>query len=212
MARSTKDDALETRERIIDAAEDVFHDKGVSRTSLADVAQAAGVTRGAIYWHFKNKSDLFSAMCERFRLPMEEVMFASLEEGVKAPLSEFFNGLIKSLQQASENPRWHRALDVVFNKCELVDPEDPIIVRHRECHNEMKGKIYRIFQAAIASGQLHENLNVEMGERYVHATMTGLIQNWVFEKDAGIDFKADVACQLGACLFALQHAPTLRPN
>jgi len=55
MARCTKEKALETRERILDAAEDVFDDNGVSNTSLADIATAAGVTRGAIYWHFTNK-------------------------------------------------------------------------------------------------------------------------------------------------------------
>ena len=58
MVRRTKDEALETRNRILDAAERVFGESGVSRTSLEDVASAAGVTRGAIYWHFKDKSDL----------------------------------------------------------------------------------------------------------------------------------------------------------
>lgn len=210
MARSTKDDALETRERIIDAAEDVFHAKGVSRTSLADVAQAAGVTRGAIYWHFKNKSDLFNAMCERFRLPVEEVMFASLEDGVKDPLSELFTGLVKSLQQASGNPRWHRALDVLFNKCELVEADDPILMRHYECRAEMKEKVCRIFRAAMATGHLPPDFNVTMGERFLHATITGMIQNWVFEKDSDGDFSGTVECVLGACLYTLQHAPALR--
>ena len=58
MVRRTKEEAQETRNSILDAAERVFFEKGVSRTSLADIAQAAGVTRGAIYWHFAHKSDL----------------------------------------------------------------------------------------------------------------------------------------------------------
>ena len=70
MARRTKAEALETREQIIDAAERVFHKKGVSRSSLSDIAEEAGVTRGAIYWHFKNKHDIFVAMTERHRLPL----------------------------------------------------------------------------------------------------------------------------------------------
>ena len=70
MARCTKEQALETRTRILDAAEDVFNANGVSKTSLADVAAAAGLTRGAIYWHFANKTDLFAAMCQRVRQPM----------------------------------------------------------------------------------------------------------------------------------------------
>ena len=48
MARRTKEDALATRTALLDAAERVFLQRGVSRTSLADIAQAAGVTRGAL--------------------------------------------------------------------------------------------------------------------------------------------------------------------
>ena len=65
MVRRTKDAALETRAHILDTAEEVFQKKGVSSTSLDDIARAAGVTRGAIYWHFKNKADLFDALMQR---------------------------------------------------------------------------------------------------------------------------------------------------
>ncbi|MDV7394715.1 TetR family transcriptional regulator, partial [Arthrospira platensis SPKY1] len=62
MVRKTKEEAWETRQRILDAAEQVFQRQGVSRTSLSHIAAEAGVTRGAIYWHFKNKVDLYDAM------------------------------------------------------------------------------------------------------------------------------------------------------
>lgn len=71
MARKTKEDALETRNQLLDAAEKVFFDKGFSQTSLMDIAEAAGLSRGAIYWHFKNKGDLFEAMADRIRLPLK---------------------------------------------------------------------------------------------------------------------------------------------
>ena len=49
MARRTKEEALETRMQIIDAARRVFHAEGVNRSTLDKVAKAAGVTRGAVY-------------------------------------------------------------------------------------------------------------------------------------------------------------------
>ncbi|OUE60679.1 HTH-type transcriptional regulator AcrR [Citrobacter freundii] len=64
MARKTKQQAQETRQHILDVALRMFSQQGVSSTSLAEIAKAAGVTRGAIYWHFKNKSDLFSEIWE----------------------------------------------------------------------------------------------------------------------------------------------------
>ena len=65
MARRTKEDALVTRDLLLDAAERVFQRRGVSRTSLQEIAQEAGLTRGAIYWHFENKADVFDAMLQR---------------------------------------------------------------------------------------------------------------------------------------------------
>ena len=62
MVRRTKAEAMETRTRILDAAEQVFHRKGVLSASLNDIASEAGVTRGAIYWHFKNKEGLMAAV------------------------------------------------------------------------------------------------------------------------------------------------------
>ena len=79
MARSTKADAQRTRERILDMAEREFHRHGVSRTSLEQVARAAGVTRGAVYWHFRNKADLFNAMMNRVTLPLESEILRSGE-------------------------------------------------------------------------------------------------------------------------------------
>ena len=78
MARRTKEDAIATRNGLIDAAELVFREKGVSRASLSDIAQAVGATRGAIYWHLKDKVDLFGAMMDRVTLPLEQG-FASFE-------------------------------------------------------------------------------------------------------------------------------------
>ena len=78
MVRRTKSEALETRARILDAAEQVFLRKGVLSASLNDIASEAGVTRGAIYWHFKNKHDVFMAMVERGRLPFDIRMPAML--------------------------------------------------------------------------------------------------------------------------------------
>ena len=71
MVRRTKEDAQETRNRILDAAVEVFNRQGVAQTSLNDIAAEAGVTRGAIYWHFANKVALFDAMINRLICPLQ---------------------------------------------------------------------------------------------------------------------------------------------
>lgn len=59
MAKKTYDEALLTKERIKKVAKRLFCVMGYEKTNLSLIAQKAGVTRGAIYWYYKNKDDLF---------------------------------------------------------------------------------------------------------------------------------------------------------
>ena len=72
--RRCKADAEQTRSSIMDAAERMFVKNGVGQTSLEQIARAAGVTRGAVYWHFKDKADLLQAMYERNKPPQVELL------------------------------------------------------------------------------------------------------------------------------------------
>lgn len=60
--KRTKAEALKTRQELIETAIAQFAQHGVSKTTLNDIADAANVTRGAIYWHFENKTQLFNEM------------------------------------------------------------------------------------------------------------------------------------------------------
>lgn len=79
--RRTKAEAAETRAAILVAAEQVFFDKGFAASTLDEVAKEACVTRGAIYWHFASKSDLFLALYNSLRLP-QAVTMVDLENSV----------------------------------------------------------------------------------------------------------------------------------
>lgn len=65
MARKTKEDAQKTRDQILDAAELVFYSKGFTLTTMADIAEAAMLSRGAVYGHYKGKLEVAIAMAER---------------------------------------------------------------------------------------------------------------------------------------------------
>ena len=62
--RRKKEDMLITKEQILNAAFDCFYEKGYEATSLEEIASRANVTRGAIYWHFSDKNDLYRAVIQ----------------------------------------------------------------------------------------------------------------------------------------------------
>jgi AcrR family transcriptional regulator len=71
MARRTQTQALVTRQRILDAALQVFAERGFEHSAMQDVAQRAGVTRGAVYWHFRDQMDLLEALLDETQLPWQ---------------------------------------------------------------------------------------------------------------------------------------------
>lgn len=88
MAKKTKVDALKTRQHLIETAIVQFALRGVANTTLNDIADAADVTRGAIYWHFENKTQLFNEIWLQ-QPPLRELIQDRLTEVAEIILTGF---------------------------------------------------------------------------------------------------------------------------
>jgi len=133
MARKTKAEAAATRDSILDAAERLFAEQGVSRTSLQHIATAAGVTRGAIYWHFLDKAALFNAMFDRAKLPMDEALQQlDHERDVKDPLQCLRDDMMTVLRIVVEDEKARRVFEIATLKTEFIDEVDAVRARRRE--------------------------------------------------------------------------------
>ncbi len=183
MVRRTKEDALATRDHILDTAELVFQKRGVSATSLHEIAQAAGVTRGAIYWHFENKADLFNAMMLRVTLPLE----ANLKRGKAReddPLDYLRRGVAAALKQTVHDPQVRRVFEIARHMVEYVDELQAVRDRHiaerEECLADMEG----LLALARRRGQLGKRVPARVAARGVHALVDGLLQNWLLDPEA----------------------------
>ncbi|MBI1422325.1 MAG: TetR family transcriptional regulator [Gammaproteobacteria bacterium] len=181
MVRRTKEEALETRNRILDTAEKVFHSKGVSRTSLADIAIAAGVTRGAIYWHFKNKADLFEAMMKRMKLPMEEMVERAGSEALADPLDYVRQCSLAVLERLTTDPQCRCVTEISRYKVEYADDMESLRERHIECRTEALTLIERGLRNAAKKGMLAPNVDPHLAAIGLHALVDGLIHNWILD-------------------------------
>lgn len=179
MARRTRAEALATRTRILDAAERVFSRRGVSRTSLDDVARAAGVTRGAIYWHFHDKADLFDAMLGRVALPMEEMLQRTVAGG--DPLAHVRGRSVAVLRKVAGDPRARRVLDVIAHKCEYVDEMAAVRRRLNGMRANCLAQLESAFRDAIRRGALPTAVEPRAAAVGLHALVDGLITNWLVD-------------------------------
>ena len=181
MARRTKEEAQETRNRILDTAEEVFREQGVTSTSLADIADAAGVTRGAIYWHFRNKGDLFTAMVDRVALPMEEMIRQAADASTEDPLSSLRACCVHVLRQTAEDLRCRRVFEILARKCEYVEELHSLSQRVLQCRAEGLEMMERALRNAIRRGQLPRHVNAGRGALGLHAYVDGLIYDWLLD-------------------------------
>lgn len=181
MVRRTRDEAIETRNTILDTAERVFSERGVSHTSLADIAAAAGVTRGAIYWHFKNKADLFDAMMNRVVLPMEQMAARAGDTGLDDPLDYVRACALNVLQRVVSDPQCRRVFEICCHKCEYVDEMSQVRDRHIEGRDKCLSHIESGLRNAKQKGLLAPGVDPRRAAVGLHALVDGLIMNWILD-------------------------------
>jgi TetR/AcrR family acrAB operon transcriptional repressor len=186
MARRTKEEARATRSHILDTAELVFERHGVSGTSLHEIAKAAGLTRGAIYWHFADKADLFNAMIERATMPLEEIGGVCGFGGTDVSLAQMRDGFCDVLKRIVANPQMRRVFGVAIHKVEYVDEMRAVRERHLQVRSDCLVDVERTLKAAIKRGELSRRMPVRAAAIGLHALLDGLIQNWVLDP-AGFD-------------------------
>jgi TetR/AcrR family acrAB operon transcriptional repressor len=180
MSRRTKQEALQTRDALLDAAERAFESRGVAGTSLQAVAEAAGVTRGAVYWHFRDKVDLFNALMDRAVLPFEQQWLIARPDDAAAPMTR----LRDVLRQAASDSRLQRALAISRQKVEYVHELSGIRQRHLRVREQALRRFEGLLRAAAAAGQLAEGVKPKAAARAVHALLDGLIGNWMLDREA----------------------------
>jgi TetR/AcrR family acrAB operon transcriptional repressor len=181
MARRTKEEAAATRDSILDAAEKLFVEQGVSRTTLQHIASAAGVTRGAIYWHFDDKGALFNAMMERVTLPFECALSSLGKLDATTVLADLHQFFVEIFRVTETNPQARRVLEIASLKVEFVSEMDAVRVRRRQSKGEMMEQVVERLKLAQAGGHIRADADAQLLATGLWALMDGLIRNWMFE-------------------------------
>ncbi len=184
MVRKTKEDAELTRQRIIDAAREVFLARGVSRSTLEHIATQAEVTRGAVYWHFKNKTEIFHAIRDRVFLPLIDRMDDTLATQSKEdPLTQIENSLCDTIHELNENIEMRQIYEIMMIKCEYVDEFATVLQQILGNCSNITEKIQKAYERAevqklIAGSHTPRALALD-----THLFFSGLLHMWVKDID-----------------------------
>lgn len=179
MARRTKEDADATRNSLLDAAERVFYEKGVARASLNEIAQAAGATRGAIYWHFRDKVDLFNAMMDRVALPLEDACVEGEGADCAAPLSRLLAAIERVIYRVMSDERTRRVMEIAFYRVEYVDELLAVRERHLAAHACFHALLARNLSLAAQEQGVCLDMDAAVATFGLQALFDGLLHAWI---------------------------------
>ena len=178
MAKKTKADALKTRQHLIETAIVQFALRGVSNTTLNDIADAARVTRGAIYWHFENKTQLFNEVWAQQPVLRELIQDKLLVHDAESPLEQLREQLIVGLQYIAEIPRQQALLQILFHKCEFNEE----MISEQEIREKMGFNLHTLrqtLQKSMAKGEIANQLDLDVMVIVIYGAFSGIVKNWL---------------------------------
>lgn len=177
--RRTKEDAEQTRLKVIAAALELFSRNGYSNTTLAMIAEAAGFSRGPIYWHFKSKDELYEAVLAYSQEPLEQLIEQTKAYrenpvvGLEFFIAEWFRLLIEN--------RWHRqSFEILLNKTELTSRMATTLKRERRLTRRIVQLLDELIEAAQTVGTLPAVQAPSALALLLYSSLMGITHTWLF--------------------------------
>ena len=182
MARKTKAEAQKTRQLLIEAAIEQFAARGVASTTLTDIADAACLTRGAVYWHFTSKAEIFNAIWQEQR-PLREIIHGRLSQVEQSdPLLILREQFVTALQYIARDRRQRALLQILYHKCEF-DRGVILESQIRERIGFNYENVREMLQQCIILGSVSAEINIDTTLIVFHGFFSGLIKNWLMNPE-----------------------------
>jgi TetR/AcrR family acrAB operon transcriptional repressor len=175
--RRTKEQAEQTRQTIMAAALRTFNRHGISRTTMQEIAKAARVTRGAIYWHFQNKHELLRAIRQEVSLPLiDRSDFTLLSDRAADPLERVRRFLLDLVQAVEEDSRTRLTCQVMFFKCEYVGELKGELKEYARKNERVRKMLAQVYVEAYERNQLRAGLTPELAALETTVFLAGLMR------------------------------------
>lgn len=173
------DEAADTRERLLAAAGRVFSKQGYEHSTLDEVAIDAGLTKGAVYWHFSSKQDLFIALMEgKFRqqqsVAMQSIRTFPLEGDADEALASI---VAEQFRKCEEDPTWpHLWLEFLSQR------QDPNLrARLAEFHRSVRSVQSQLMKELQDRGYIPSGIDSSKLAALFDVFSTGIMISWLID-------------------------------
>lgn len=174
MARKCKEDAEKTRQAVLEAALDVFSEKGYAKATFDEIAARAGFTKGAVYWYFRNKADLVSALIVEYMERKRLELMPDIPEG--NTLDDLLEYFVLWADVNSKDLRFSKFYRFILCQMEwseaVVNRISKSLATQKDWHLE---KIKQVLIESDGKGVLKSGLDLEMVCEVIRSTYTGIM-------------------------------------
>jgi AcrR family transcriptional regulator len=181
--RRTKEEAAETRETLLKSGLSVFGQKGYAATTLEDIAKVAGVTRGAIYWHFGSKADLYNALLSEFSARSAAIVERAVAEGdgLVDILRRIYVGLLTAV---ARDATLRSVMEISLFKTERTPDLQAGLAQRAASGRALLDGIAKAMAQGAASGELRADIDALDLARAFLASNNGVISLWLSDPSA----------------------------
>ena len=177
MARKTKEDAQKTYKALLEAAQKTFIRQGIANTTLNHIAEEAGMTRGALYWHFENKDALILALWEDGAGSLNRDITQALENlnKEKNPAEVFRRIMHSMINSVLNDPKLSQSLKIIMNCVEITDEATPL----RDYLQKKHGSYFNSMKIAIEHLKNQSLLKVDLKAETLSAGLLSYVYGLV---------------------------------
>lgn len=174
MARKCKEDAEKTRQAVIESALDVFSEKGFAKATFDEIALRAGFTKGAVYWYFRNKADLVSALIVEYMERKREELAENIPNGdTLDDLLEYFSVWASVLRDDARFSKFNRFVICQMEWSEaVVNRVQKSLSMQKDWHLE---KIKQVLVKSKERGEIKEDIDLEVISDVIRSTYLGIV-------------------------------------
>ncbi|MEM1109649.1 MAG: TetR family transcriptional regulator [Planctomycetota bacterium] len=179
MGLSNREEAERTRTRVIDAALSLFSRRGYGHTSLEMIANELGMTRGAIYGHFKNKLDLYTQLMQLSQTPLYDIMEDALRDD-GPPLEVLRRFMDQWFDLLENNPRHRASFEILLNKTELTEELSDYLESEYSLTQSMVDGMAELLGRAVKQRDLPRKADVGFHALAAYNILMGVTHTWLF--------------------------------
>lgn len=200
-----KEQGLAKKQDITTAAEEVLFEKGAAATTIEQIAERANVTRGAIYWHFKNKNEILEQIIDKAAMPLLESLRAMLDKTQEVSLAHLRASNVQSILKIVRSREDARRLTIFLLKCEHTAEFQYLIDKQTQYHNEIR----EIYIAYLKKVEEQEGSLIKSPELIADALIfysAGMLTQF-FKEPQRIDIDRHITDYLDIFFLSLTNRP-----